>query len=321
MKKHIMILFAVLLGLSLGLQDIAYGEKHTSEDAVEAKYISYEGVPIYTEVYNASAKGKEPLIFLHGLGGSYQHAAFLHQPDNPYKTISFDFINHGKSGDVSSLDWDIYVDNVKAVMDAYGIKKANLVGHSFGADITMMFAKKYPERVKDIVIIDRAYYNYKDIEQFNLSRKLLDVLEYNPESGLKWEDLVTLMEMQYENDITQTWDIKKKVLLIAGDFSGMLPDPTGLKPSLVDLVVDIKQNPGNYGLTTEEAAEIPYITAENIEQFVEFVHQKSREFASVNHKFKTIKTSYPHTMIRNEESKDIVREYVISFLKNGKVKE
>ena len=43
---------------------------------------------------------------------------------------------------------------LKELMDKLGIEKADIVGHSYGADVALYFAFLYPERVRGVVLIE-----------------------------------------------------------------------------------------------------------------------------------------------------------------------
>ena len=253
MKKVFTYIVAMMLIFSFAITPCK------AEGAVKQKYVDYKGVKIYTESYNYSPKAKEAVIFLHGLGGSYAHGKFLYDQSNPYMTITMDYLDHGNSGHVPTMSWDEHLKSIKAVLDAYGIKKAHLVGHSFGADTAMMFAKKYPERVKDVVLLDRAYYNFKDYEKFNLTENVLTTLEYDPQSGLSHDEFLQYMDMSWNNDITKTWDLNRDVLLLGGSAKNFLADPETGFPSLAGIIAMIKQNPSEFGIDPEAAKLLPEI--------------------------------------------------------------
>ena len=218
----------------------------------DGRYVQFGDTEIYTRVYNYKPKANEAVLFLHGLGGSHAHAEFLFHPDNPYMTITLDLLNHGQSGNSAEISWDILLGSIKAVIDGYGLKKVNLVGHSFGADMAMIFAQAYPKLVKEVVLIDRAYYNFSDLAQYGFTRQLVQLLEYNPMSGLTFYEFNQYLELAYSTDITQTWELKKTVLLVSADPSVYL--------TLPGFIAMLKMYPEQFGLTPELVSDLPDIS-------------------------------------------------------------
>ena len=47
---------------------------------------------------------------------------------------------------------DLHAEDLKALMNALGIKKAHIGGISYGAEISMVFASEYPERTRSLVL-------------------------------------------------------------------------------------------------------------------------------------------------------------------------
>lgn len=315
MKKIIMSMFAMIL--AFGLMTVPC---KAAESSIKEKYVDYNGVKVYTEVYNYSPKAKEAIIFLHGLGGNHSHADFLYDQSNPYMTISLDYLDHGKSGHVSSITWDNHLGAIKAVLDAYGIKKAHVIGHSFGADTAMMFAEKYPDKVKDVVLLDRAHFNFKDYEQFNFTKNLMATLEYEPEAGLSHDEFSQYINILWDNDITKTWNVKKKVLLLGGSGKNFSGDPATGTPSISAVMTMIKQNPSNFGIDPKVAEIFPDITEKNASDLFNYLKTKINEFPNENKRFKSIQTDFAHgDMVREPKAKDAMRKYVLQYLKNKKV--
>jgi pimeloyl-ACP methyl ester carboxylesterase len=300
--KKVYVVVVMLLVLAAGL---FAAQAAAVEDG---RYIDFEGVEIYTQAYNYDRKANEAILFLPGLGGSHAHAGFLFHPDNRYMTITLDYLNHGLSGKTSELSWDILIDSVAAVLDGYGVKKVNLVGHSFGADVAMMFAQKYPRRVKDIVLIDRAYYNFSDLEQFNVTRRMTEILEYNPGSGLTFPEFSQYLDLGYGNDISRTWDLKKKVLLISADPSAY--------QELPELIAMLKMFPEMFGIPPELAAELPDFSDEDAAGIMEFLNEAAVAFAAGSNHFDLVQTPHSHMMILDPTAQDDVRYYVLGYLKN-----
>ncbi|SHH76747.1 alpha/beta fold hydrolase [Clostridium magnum] len=313
MKKLFMCIFTVVLALGV----IVMPSK--VEAATKEKYVNYKGVKVYTESYNYSPNAKEAIIFLHGLGGNHSHAEFLYNDSNPYMTISLDYLDHGNSGHVPTITWDNHLGSIKAVLDAYGIKKAHIVGHSFGADTAMMFAKKYPEHVKDVVLLDRAYFNFKDYEKFNITKNLMGTLEYDPKAGLSKGEFSQYVDMLWDNDITKTWKINKDVLLIGGNgknFMGLDVFINALKSS--------EELAEQLGFDPKVVAEFPDMTEQNVLDLVDYLRLKINQFPSVNKRFSSIQTDYAHgDMVRDGDAMNAMRNYVVEYLtsENKQVKE
>ncbi|WP_333859529.1 alpha/beta fold hydrolase [Clostridium sp.] len=284
---------------------------------IKQKYITYKKVKIYTEVYNYSPEKKEAIIFLHGMGGNHSHGEFLYNENNPYMTITLDYLDHGKSSHIPLVSWKTQLNSIKKVLDCYGIKKVHLVGHSFGADTAMMFAKKYPDRVKDIVLLDRAYYNFKDLEQFNMTKNLNSVLEYDPQSDLSKEEEMQYINLCWDNDITKTWNINKNVLLIAADTKNFTGDSSTDTPSLAGIISMIKENPEEFGVDPSDAGLLPDMTKDDVLNIVNLLNTKSNNFAHVNNKFSVVHTSYTHgEMVRDKNAMTEMRSYIINYLEN-----
>lgn len=74
-----------------------------------------------------------------------------------YRVLALDLRGRGLSDKPeNAYTMDDHAKDVLGVLDAEGIDKAILVGHSFGGLLSMFFAATYPERVEHIVIIDAS---------------------------------------------------------------------------------------------------------------------------------------------------------------------
>lgn len=96
----------------------------------------------------------EPLVLLHGNGedGSY----FVHQTaffSKHYRVIAVDTRGHGKSPR-GSAPFTIrqFAEDLNEFLDERGIRQANLLGFSDGGNIALVFAIRYPERVKRLIL-------------------------------------------------------------------------------------------------------------------------------------------------------------------------
>ncbi len=106
------------------------------------------------------------LVFLHGGGGESNN--FKHQLNHyaaqGYRVIAIDGNGSGKSDFRPLSVWakrhgapptphEEHAHDLRAVLDALGIEKAVLIGHSDGAAIAQTFSALYPERVAGQVLV------------------------------------------------------------------------------------------------------------------------------------------------------------------------
>jgi esterase len=102
-------------------------------------------------------RASTPMVVLHGLTGlARMWDVFCAAFQDEYRIFCPDQRGHGDSQwpDPPAYAGDDYVEDVRALADAWGIDRFVLVGLSMGAHNTLGFASKYPERVIKAVAID-----------------------------------------------------------------------------------------------------------------------------------------------------------------------
>ena len=136
--------------------------------------------------------GKPPLVVLHGLLGSSRNwlttggdlAAGHH-------VFAPDLRNHGKSPHGEPMDYPAMMADVLAWMDAQGLAKISLMGHSMGGKVAMLLACRHPERVERLVVVDIApkdYLSHAHRAEFAAMNELrLDTLQSRGEAELRFE--------------------------------------------------------------------------------------------------------------------------------------
>lgn len=107
--------------------------------------------PVHYEVYG---KGK-PVILLHGWLGSWGlWEDLMRSLGDTYRLYAIDFWGFGESskrrGSYSVTD---FVTLLAEFMNALGIAKAPLVGHSMGGTVSLMTAVQFPDKVSKVVVI------------------------------------------------------------------------------------------------------------------------------------------------------------------------
>ncbi len=113
-------------------------------------YAAVNGVKIY---YELLGKG-EIVVFLNGILANTQ--SWMNQApffSKKFQVLLLDFRGQGNSEKpATKYTMETHADDIKAVMDQLGIAKVHMVGISFGAEVAMVFATKYPEMLKSLVI-------------------------------------------------------------------------------------------------------------------------------------------------------------------------
>ena len=113
-------------------------------------YLSTRQIRIYYEEYG---KG-EPLIFLHGNGGSI--ADFKNNIPYfaaHYHVIAIDSRSHGQSKDNGdSLSFEMMADDFNALLDSLHLDSCMVIGWSDGGIDGLLLAMRHPDKVKKLAI-------------------------------------------------------------------------------------------------------------------------------------------------------------------------
>jgi len=97
------------------------------------------------------------LVMLHGLSGNLAvwHLRMVPLLQQHFRITTYDLRGHGNSSMPPSgyTTRDMATD-LGALLDQLGIEQADIVGHSFGADIALHFTLLHPKRVRKLVLIE-----------------------------------------------------------------------------------------------------------------------------------------------------------------------
>jgi non-heme chloroperoxidase len=96
----------------------------------------------------------EPVILLHGYTDSwFSYSRVLPLLAPRFRAISITQRGHGDSDRPGSYTGDDFAADVDGLMQALGIERATVVGHSMGSFVAQSVAIRYPERVKKLVLV------------------------------------------------------------------------------------------------------------------------------------------------------------------------
>jgi proline iminopeptidase len=99
----------------------------------------------------------EPILFLHG-GPCYNSANFEATTaetlaNEGYYVIVYDRRGEGRSAQLKAeFTFNETFADINKIYKTYHLKKANIIGHSFGGMVATLFAKQQPKKVKSIIL-------------------------------------------------------------------------------------------------------------------------------------------------------------------------
>lgn len=98
-----------------------------------------------------------PLLLIHGLtGNSWEWGTVARELAKRHRVLAFDQRGHGATDWAADYSVDLLAEDIGSLMDALGIERAAVVGHSLGGNSAYCFAAAHPDRVTRLVIVDIA---------------------------------------------------------------------------------------------------------------------------------------------------------------------
>jgi pimeloyl-ACP methyl ester carboxylesterase len=115
--------------------------------------IQVDGINVH---YITQGRGNN-LVMIHGFLGNLAvwHLNIVPELRREFRVTTYDLRGHGYT-EVTPTGYSTenLADDLKGLLDALDIQQATLVGHSFGADISLYFSLLYPERVSKVVALE-----------------------------------------------------------------------------------------------------------------------------------------------------------------------
>ncbi|HEY2325421.1 MAG TPA: alpha/beta fold hydrolase [Thermoanaerobaculia bacterium] len=104
-----------------------------------------------------------PVVLIHGLASRADDwASFLPTLASHHRVYALDLLGYGSSDRPRSADYSIALetDVVRGFLDSLHIARTDLAGVSMGGWIALKLASEHPERVRKLVLIDSAGFNF-----------------------------------------------------------------------------------------------------------------------------------------------------------------
>lgn len=116
---------------------------------MESEFISWRGLRVHAK---ATGHG-EPLLLITGIGGNTEMWAPFVERLTGRRVIRFDAPGTGQS---STPLWSVTIPALAelavALLDHYGVARADVVGFSYGGTVAQQLAHDYPDRVRRLVL-------------------------------------------------------------------------------------------------------------------------------------------------------------------------
>jgi pimeloyl-ACP methyl ester carboxylesterase len=117
--------------------------------------VAVNDVSLAVAEWPGPARGRA-VVCIHGLTANHTCWASVADLLSPaYRLIAYDLRGRGES-DKPETGYSLahHDEDLRGLLDHFGLGKAVLVGHSLGAHIALRFAARHPERVAKLVLID-----------------------------------------------------------------------------------------------------------------------------------------------------------------------
>ena len=106
---------------------------------------------------NDGGSGGIPVLFVHSLAGNAMHwSSQLEHVRKERRAIAIDLRGHGLSEPPKNGDYAIesLANDIDAVVNALGLQRFVLVGHSLGGTVSIEYASNHPEKVAGLLLAD-----------------------------------------------------------------------------------------------------------------------------------------------------------------------
>jgi len=182
--------------------------------------VSFNAQKIYSKSYGSPKD--TPVIFIHGGPGGnatlFEGTTARKLADKGFYVIVYDRRGEGRSKDSNaSMTFKESFEELNQIYKTYGIKKANILAHSFGGIIGTLFTRQFPEKVSSLTLAGALFSQQETYD--HILKKAEEKFKDNP-SKLK-----EISEI--ENLNKNSADYRKRCYNIASDMNLFsMPSPT-----------------------------------------------------------------------------------------------
>jgi 2-hydroxy-6-oxonona-2,4-dienedioate hydrolase len=206
-------------------------------------FLDVDGVR--TRYAEAGSSNKPHVIMLHGTGGHWEtFASNLSALSEHYHCIAVDLIGNGFS-DKPDYDYEIavYVRQVLAVLDLFGIAKSHFIGMSLGAWVSAAVAVEHPSRVDKLILMSPA--------------GLVATASNMADEARRLPDLIALRQAIYQREDTRS-SIEHLLILQDADARdrNLIPEEKWATITAPTMIVASGKDHGEYQSTARTVARL-----------------------------------------------------------------
>lgn len=282
-------------------------------------YVEVESGKLFYQSFGAG----EPIIVVHGgpgLDQSYLLPQMLELAKD-HQVVFYDQRGSGKSLeatlDARHVNLSQFAEDLEKIRQKFVFKKVTLIGHSWGGQVSMSYAIRYPQRVKAMVLLSSAPANFKGqqafLDEFAIKT---NAIKHDIAPLYHYDDLKNLTENQINslyrklasvyfanpNNVSQlTFEMKKESILsgfkVASQLSKTAIAKLNLFPGLVKLDVPTLIVHGNQDImpvSTDEEIKAAISNSEIVylDQCGHFpyIEQPEKLFSLINEFIKKVNT-------------------------------
>ena len=117
--------------------------------------VAVAGGDLRVGVWDAPTDAAPAVLLIHGVTASHLSWSFVTQRLPGARVIAPDLRGRGRSNEVTGRAGLVaHARDLIAVLDALGVERAVVVGHSMGAFVALVMGDLYPDRVSRVVLVD-----------------------------------------------------------------------------------------------------------------------------------------------------------------------
>lgn len=195
-------------------KSLTYGNNDST-----GKYVDANGIKIYYEEYGQG----QPLLLLHGNSESIQSFRLqIPEFSKRYRVIAVDTRGQGKSSeDGKAYSYDLFADDMNALLNILNIDSANILGWSDGGNTGLIMAMKYPKKVKRLVTMGaNVFIDNSVVDKWvfkELHKQLKEMKNDTSYSHRNRVRLINLLLTEPKHNFEELKIISSPVLVLAGE--------------------------------------------------------------------------------------------------------